>query len=70
MGKTKIVNIVEHPRHVAPGKVEVDLEIMYKSAKGFEGSVTIPKLGATEKAIWDAVFKDMETVEKVIGEER
>lgn len=69
MGKVKIVNIVEHPRHVAPGKIEVDLEVMYKTAKGYDGSVTVPKTGVTEKKIWDAVFADMEIVEKVIGEE-
>lgn len=70
MEKARIVNIVEHRRHVAPGKVEVDLEIMYKSAKGFEGTVTVPKAGATEETIWKAVFADMEIVEKVIGKER
>lgn len=70
MEKARIVNIAERRRHVAPGKVEVDLEIMYKSAKGFEGTVTVPKVGATEDSIWAAVFADMEVVEKVIGKER
>ncbi|TSA39878.1 hypothetical protein D4Q85_00655 [bacterium] len=68
MGKATIVNIVEHPLHIAPGKVEVDLEIMYRTAKGFEGTVTISKKGATEERIWDAVFADMKTVETVMGE--
>jgi len=70
MAKAKIVNIIEHPRHVAPGKVEVDLEVLYKTSKGYEGTVMVPKSGATEKKIWDAVFADMDIVEKVIGEER
>lgn len=70
MKKARIVNIVEHPRHVAPGKVEVDLEIMYTTTKGYEGTVTIPKVGATEDTIWAAVFADMEVVENVIGVER
>lgn len=70
MEKARIVNIVEHRRHVAPGKVEIDFEILYKTAKGFEGTVTVPKAGATEDTIWKAVFADMEVVEKVIGKER
>lgn len=70
MEKARIVNIVERRRHVAPGKVEVDLEILYKTTKDFEGTVTVPKAGATEDDIWAAVFADMKVVEKVIGEER
>lgn len=70
MTKTRIVNIVERRRHVAAGKVEVDLEVLYKTAKGYEGLVTIPKAGATEDVIWGAIFTDMKVVEGLIGTER
>jgi len=69
MAKVKIIDIRDRPKFVGPGKREVYKEYLYKTAKGYLGSVTLPKTGLTEEKIQKAIREDMEIDEKILGEE-
>lgn len=69
MTKIKIVDMKERVQFIAPGKRQTLVDILYSSAKGYSGTVTIPKDELTEKRILNAIRADVETQEKLLGTE-
>lgn len=68
MAKVKILDMRDRPKFVGPGKREVDVEIVYETEKGYSGSVMLSKRDLSEKNIQEAIKKDMEVQEKLLGE--
>lgn len=68
MTKVKIVDMRDRPKFVGPGKREVDVEIVYETEKGYSGSITLPKRDLNEKNIQEAIKRDMEVQERLLGE--
>ena len=69
-GKIKIESIIDKTRFVGPDRSETDLEVTYLTGKGYRGTVTVAKEGATEKKIWAAVIQDSKVVESVLTTEK
>jgi len=69
MAKVKIVDIRDRPKLVGPGKREVDVEVLFETAKGYRGSVTLAKKELSEKKLQEAIKKEIEVQEKVLDTE-
>lgn len=69
MTKIKIVDIKERVKFVAPGKRETEVDILYETAKGYVGTVSLPKVGFTEEKIREKIKRDMQTQEALLGTE-
>lgn len=68
MAQVKIVDIRDRPKLIGPGKREVNVEIIYETAKGYSGSVTLAKKDLSEENIQKAIREDMAVQEKILGE--
>jgi len=68
--KITIVRMRETSRFIRPGELEQSVNIEYKTGKGYEGSVSLSKVGFTEAKAWAAVKKDAEAQEAVLGVEK
>lgn len=68
--KITIVRMRETSRYVRPGEIEQSVVVEYKTGKGYEGSITLPKIGFTEKKAWAAVKRDAEAQDAMLGIEK
>lgn len=69
MPKVKIESMKERMEFVAPGKRASKVDVMYTTAKGYTGTIALPKEGLTEEIIATAIKGDMTIQEKLIDTE-
>uniref|UniRef100_A0A6H1ZZW7 Uncharacterized protein n=1 Tax=viral metagenome TaxID=1070528 RepID=A0A6H1ZZW7_9ZZZZ len=65
--EVKIEDIREITSLTPDGEFFKELRVKYRTKKGYVGEVVVPKIGATEKVIEEAVLSDAEQIEKLIG---
>lgn len=67
--KVKITSTREYSHYVTPGQLVTMVEITYRTAAGYEGTITLTKAEATTERIAAEIKKALTPVTKLPGTE-
>ncbi|KYK27425.1 hypothetical protein AYK26_07000 [Euryarchaeota archaeon SM23-78] len=67
--KVKIISKREMPHYVSPGVVETVVEVTYRTDKGYEGKVQIPKKELSAERLKEEIRKSLAPIERSIPDE-